>query len=97
MLKFSVLLTLVMLFLPLHSNAQYPGWENFTANEVSAIAEDADFIWTGGSGLLSINKSSGEKTYYNSANSGLPENGITCIAIDESGTKWIGTHGGGIA
>jgi len=97
MLKFLISLTLVMLFLPLHSNAQYPGWENFTSNEVSAIAEDADYIWTGGSGLLRIDKISGEKTYFNSANSGLQENGITCIAIDKSGTKWIGTENGGIS
>ena len=33
-------------------------------------------------------------TVYNTSNSGLPNNYINSIAIDNSGNKWIGTEGG---
>ncbi len=45
----------------------------------------------------------GEWTVYNTANSGLPYNGITALAVDAQGTVWIGTGrwwghaGGGLA
>ena len=35
-------------------------------------------------------------TVYNTSNSGLPENYISAVAIDQMGNKWIGT-GGGVA
>ncbi|MBN1505395.1 MAG: hypothetical protein JW955_01045 [Sedimentisphaerales bacterium] len=44
-----------------------------------------------------------EWTVYNRANSGLPYNGVTAIAVDDQGTAWIGTgrwyafEGGGLA
>lgn len=34
---------------------------------------------------------------YNTSNSGLPENSVRSIAIEDNGTKWIGTWGGGLA
>jgi len=34
---------------------------------------------------------------YNTENSDLPGNGLNCIAIEENGTKWIGTRYGGLA
>ncbi len=42
------------------------------------------------------NNSSGWNIY-NTENSDLPENRLTCIAIEENGTKWIGTRYGGLA
>ena len=33
-------------------------------------------------------------TVYNTSNSSLPDNWVSSIAIDGSGNKWIGTHGG---
>jgi len=36
-------------------------------------------------------------TIYNRSNSGLPNNTVTSIAIDNLGNKWIGTWGGGVA
>jgi len=38
-----------------------------------------------------------EWVVYDTSNSGLPSNCISSIAIDGSGTKWIGTFGGGLA
>ncbi len=36
-------------------------------------------------------------TVYNTSNSGLPSNSVGTIAIDENGTKWIGTVYDGLA
>lgn len=38
-----------------------------------------------------------EWTVYNMYNSGLPDNQVTSIIIEENGTKWIGTWDGGLA
>ena len=34
---------------------------------------------------------------YNTRNSGLPDNWVWSLAIDEQGNKWIGTESGGLA
>ncbi len=36
-------------------------------------------------------------TVYNTSNSGLPDNDVYAIAIDDMGNKWIGTRYGGLA
>ena len=33
-------------------------------------------------------------TVYNTSNSGLSDNYVLSLAIDENGNKWIGTRGG---
>ena len=38
----------------------------------------------------------GDMTFYNHANSGLPDNDVRALAIEDS-AKWIGTDGGGLA
>jgi ligand-binding sensor domain-containing protein len=48
-----------------------------------------------GKGLVSFDGANWE--VYNTSNSGLPCDVVTSIAIDENGTKWIGTHSGGLA
>lgn len=79
--------------------AQNPEWLNYTNGDwVSALIEEGNYIWAGtNGGLVKINKTSGETTFYNRANSGLPSNRVYSIAIDGSGNKWIGTGGGGFA
>jgi len=64
-------------------------------NRINAIAEEGNTMWIGtGGGLVSIDKTTGAPTFYNRANSGLPDNIVTSIVIDGSGTKWIGTNSG---
>ena len=81
------------------SFAQNPEWINYTeGNYVSALIEDGNYIWAGtNGGLVKIDKTSGEPTFYNKTNSGLPSNWVYAIAIDGNGNKWIGTDGGGLA
>jgi ligand-binding sensor domain-containing protein len=46
-------------------------------------------------GLVAFDGS--EWTVYDTLNSRLPDNGVSAIAIDKDGTKWIGTDYGGLA
>lgn len=81
------------------SFAQTPEWMNFTAgNYIQALAIEGDYIWVGtSSGIVKLNMLTGEKVNYNKANSGLPSSGVTAIAIDRQGNKWIGTEWDGLA
>ena len=76
--------------------AQNPEWINYTSGQgVGSTAIEGDTVWVGtGGGLVKLNKTTGEKTFLNKGNSGLPSNGVTSIVIDGSGNKWIGTSGG---
>ena len=79
--------------------AQDPHWINYNnGKSIMALAEEGDFMWVGTlySGLAKINKTTGEGTFYNKANSELPFNKVTSIAVDNKGTKWIGVGSGGL-
>ena len=78
--------------------SQNPEWINYTNGTwISSIAVEGDKIWTGtNGGLVQIDKETGTSTFYNKANSGIPGNKISYIAIDESGDKWIGVNGYGL-
>ena len=78
--------------------AQNPKWINYTRGDIIyALASEANTIWIGTNGGLAMHdKTNGITQFYNKANSGLPVNNIRSITIDEEGTKWIGTDGGGL-
>jgi ligand-binding sensor domain-containing protein len=80
-------------------DAQNPQWINYTCGkEINALADDGNILWAGTSGgLVKYNKTTGISTFYNRANSGLPDNIVISIAIDGNGMMWIGTFGGGLA
>ena len=65
--------------------AQNPKWINYTDSRVvRALAIEGDYIWAGtDGGVVKFNKITGEKTFYNRSNSGLPDNNIYSIAIDK--------------
>lgn len=78
--------------------AQYPGWSNYTPGaNVSVLLDDEDSMWVGNiGGLVRIDRTTGEQTFYNKANAGLPDNHITCLANDKQGHKWGGTKSDGV-
>ena len=59
--------------------AQNPEWIQYTNGDyVQALAADGDYIWVGTSvGLVKVNRISDVTTFYNNANSDLPDNNIT--------------------
>jgi hypothetical protein len=76
--------------------AQHPDWENFTNGQgVNVLLDHGNELWIGAfcGGLIKLDKTTGEKTFYDHANSGLPHNEVFALAIDGS-NLWIGTWGG---
>ncbi len=73
--------------------SQNPEWINYTCSwEILAIAKEGNYLWIGSQGgVAKIDITSGDSTFYNKANSGLPYNRVSSIAVDDSGNKWIGT------
>lgn len=71
-------------------------WINYTSNEfVNSIVEDQNILWIGtNGGLLKLNRETGEKIYYNKANSGLPDNNVNSIILDSLGTLICATNKG---
>ncbi|MBC8422412.1 MAG: S8 family serine peptidase, partial [Chloroflexi bacterium] len=72
------------------------GWINYTSGaNVTALADDGNYLWVGSyGGLTRLDKTTGDMTHYNSANSGLPDNMVGSIARDGNGDWWIGTDNG---
>ena len=63
--------------------------------QVLTIKMENSIKWIGTwNGLAKLEDSTW--TIYNSSNSILPHNGILSLAIENNGTKWIGTYGGGL-
>ena len=92
-------IVLFLIFLNISSYTQQtnnPEWVNYTHSEtVYSIAEEGNYLWLGTyGGLVKLDKSTLQKTFYNKGNSYLPSNHITFIAIDNSGYKWICTYNG---
>ncbi len=94
MKKTHLLLVFLLLFFSLY--AQNQEWINYAEGEIiHSIAIEGNYIWAGSTnGLIKLNKTTGELTFYNKTNSSLPDNYVQSIVIDESGNKWIGTIAG---
>lgn len=78
--------------------AQKSQWLNYTSgNYVSELAVEGNDLWVGtGGGIMKLNKITGIPTFYNKANSGLPNNFVQHIAIDSKGTKWFSCFAEGL-
>lgn len=78
--------------------AQNPEWINLTnGDQVFALVSSGNDLWIGtDGGLVKLNKTTEEITFYNRANANLPDNHIRTLAIDSSGYLWIGTQYSGI-
>ncbi len=95
MKNYTLLIAAFLIFLSFsNAQSQNPEWIHFTSNKVNAIVEDANFVWTGGSGLVKIKKTDGSKTYFLPSNSGLPTNAINDLAMDSNGNLWIASTKG---
>lgn len=73
--------------------SQLSDWKNYTNGDwINQIFNDGDFLWiaTDG-GLVKMDKTSGEKTFYNRATAGLPDNHILCLAKDKDENIWMGS------
>jgi len=91
------LLIITFFLLNFALTAENPEWIQYTnGQQVQAVANDGNIVWIGTfrGGLVKLDKTSGEKTFYNTANSGLPNSTVLSIAIDNNHKIWIGTENG---
>jgi ligand-binding sensor domain-containing protein len=81
-------------------------WVSLFSDDIRCIEIDhSDNIWIGKdfNGLIKLATGWTEETIfdsvkvYNTSNSGLPNDWIYSIALDDMGNKWIGTREGGLA
>ncbi len=86
-------LFLLCVFISTVVTAQYPDWKFYSeATGIHAIASEPGTIWTGSyTGLMKIDKATGERTLYDKTNTPIPDTWVSQIAIDSEGAKWIGT------
>jgi ligand-binding sensor domain-containing protein len=76
-------------------NVDLSHWANYIGGgRIITIAEDENYIWAGGTGLARINKTTDEVTLFTRVNSGLPDNNVVSIVVDQNGNKWIATGSG---
>lgn len=71
-------------------------WISITAtHEVVDVKEEGEYLWlaTDG-GVIRLNKATGEQELFTSTNSGLGDNRVQSIAIEENGKKWFATLNG---
>jgi len=96
-MKKLTLLLITIIGITCYTKAQNPQWINYTnGDNIQALAIEGNTVWAGTTGgLVGHDKTTGEQVFFNKANSGLPANHVTSIAIDQSGTKWVGTKVGG--
>ncbi|MCB2220257.1 MAG: T9SS type A sorting domain-containing protein [Bacteroidetes bacterium] len=88
-----ILITLHVSLFTLQGVAQNSQWLNYNkANEIRALAIEGNHLWmsTDG-GLVKQDILTGARESYNKANSGLPVNEVTAIAIGEDGSRWFGS------
>ena len=92
------IIILLMLILLLQCYSQNPEWINLTnGDRVYDLLSFKNNLWIGtDGGLVKLNKTTEEISFYNRANAALPDNHIRSIAIDSSGNLWLGTQYNGV-
>ncbi len=97
-MKNLIVASIVLIFSGCYAHAQTPEWVNYTNGDfVRAIVEEGNYIWAGTTGgLARLDKVSGTIDHYHKTNSGLPDNFINAIVIDNAGNKWIATKQAGL-
>lgn len=70
----------------------YPSWVNYTFSQmVTDIDVRGNEVWVSTQGgLVKYNKNTGEKTFYNRANSNLPDNNLLGVFCAKNGDVWVG-------
>jgi len=95
--KFNLLL-IGLVILMNSVSAQKSQWLNYTSGAyVFGLAIESNDLWVGtAGGLIKLDKTTGIPTFYNKSNTGLPDNFVSPIAIDATGTKWFSCYQEGL-
>lgn len=97
MKKISLILLLLFLYYS-YNIGQNPEWVYFSGGtKVKSFAEEGNYIWIASSaGVVKMDKTTGNKIYYNKTTCPIADNYVNKIIIDNNGTKWFGTENGGL-
>lgn len=73
-------------------------WINYSFSQrVTDIDIDSDYLWISTQGgLVKYNKNTGEKLFYNRANSNLPDNNLLGVFCADNGDVWVSSKYYGI-
>src|SRR5687767_3549371 len=90
------LTTFTLLLLTLLSTAEAQEWRMYSGPDYLRAFELANgYVWTvSPSGLTRIDVNTGDKTSWNMINLGLRTTKYDRIAVDSSGTLWMGSESG---
>lgn len=79
--------------------AAQPTWKNITdTHSIRKIVTDGELVWLSSEGgLICINTTTADTSYYNNANSGMPFTEISDMCPDNQGRLWLTSSWGGIA
>ncbi len=93
MKKFILLLFSIAILSPSLATAQayHPQWMyKYKGNHINSLVEDSINIWVGTqNGLIRINKTTNNKTFYNCLNSDIPINKVRKLFIDHNQNLWL--------
>ncbi len=80
------------------TNGYSEEWINYgNHNWITCSTQENSYLWVGtNNGLVKLNTSNGQKTYYDKTNSGLSDMNVISVMVDGQGKKWIGTENGGL-
>jgi ligand-binding sensor domain-containing protein len=82
---------LALILLSSAVTAQTYEWLNYSPGQrCNSVALDGEMVWIGTTGgLACYHRSTQTMEFINHANSDLPSNRISCVAVDPAGVKWI--------
>jgi ligand-binding sensor domain-containing protein len=73
--------------------AQHPEWVNYTHNKntAQALAVQGNTVWVGTlGGVVKVDRQTGQRTFLDKSNTGLPGLSIYAVAADANGNVWFG-------
>ena len=92
MKKLSIIVLLFYIYLPQSLSQSHSSWLNYSFSQrVTVIDINGNDIWISTQGgLVKYNKTTNEKTYYNRANSNLPDNNLLGLFYTANHDVWVG-------
>ena len=91
-MKTKLILFVILVFFCKAGIAQNPEWIFLSkVSYINTIADEDNCVWVGtNAGIVRINKTTGNRDFFDKSNSPIPDSWITTIAIDNNGIKWFG-------
>ncbi len=91
---FKITVVAITLSLLACGKSEWRRFDDTKGEYITALADDGDVIWYGTKkGLIKMDQKSGKRDVF-TVNNGLSDNNVTCITLEGTAKKWIGTSQG---